>query len=459
MSHWTVRARLTLWTAVWFAAAVVLLGALTVSLVRKHQIETLDEQLRETARAVFHELDEHGPSGTTHTFLVVDQHTMLVVVDGKGRVLWSSPELRGEDFARALAGTQTIGSWRVLSISENGYTLRAARGFEEVEATVADVRQAYMLALPVLLLFVGVTAWWIVRSALRPVQEISAAAHRITAERLDARLPQPARRDELGQLTEVLNEMLERLDRSFRQAVRFTADASHELQTPLALTAAGISELLRRRDLAPDVVAALGSLLDDTRRLSSVCQDLLLLARADAGRLALDRQAHDLCVLIEAAVEDARILGEARGLTVSDVELPSHAPEAVDARYFTVILLNLFSNAVKYNCNGGAIRVRLRPEGTMWALDVANTGPGIGTEQQSRLFQRFFRADSSAAIPGHGLGLSLSRELARAHGGDLVFLGSGEGWTTFRLTVPRTIRRANLSASSLAEMPAITSSS
>ena len=95
--------------------------------------------------------------------------------------MWSSPDLRGEDFARALAGTQTIGSWRVLSISEYGYTVRVARGFEQVVATVADVRQAYMLALPVLLLFVGVTAWWIVRSALRPVQEISATARDRTA--------------------------------------------------------------------------------------------------------------------------------------------------------------------------------------------------------------------------------------------------------------------------------------
>ena len=360
-----------------------------------------------------------------------------MVLGADGLLIWSSPELQGEDFAHATAGVQTLGAWRVMSMAENSYTVRTARDFSEVEATVADVRRAYLLALPLLFALVGAGAWWLVRSALRPVQEISATARRITAEHLDRRLPLPARRDELGQLTAILNEMLERLERGHHQAVRFTADASHELKTPLALIAAGIEELLRRRDLAPDVVATLGSLLDDNRRLAAVCQDLLMLARADAGRLALDRQPHDLRALTEAAMEDARILGEERGLAF-DITLPAHAAESVDARYFTRILLNLVSNAVKYNRDGGRVRVRLTAEKDAWALVIQNTGPGIAPEHREKLFGRFFRADSAASAPGHGLGLSLSRELARAHGGDLVFTGSDSEWTTFRLTLPRT---------------------
>lgn len=361
----------------------------------------------------------------------------MVVLGPDGRMVWLSPELRGEDFAQAASGAQTIGAWRVMSLTENGYTVRTARGFAEVDATVADVRRAYLRALPALLVLVGAGAWWLVRSALRPVQEISAAARRITAEHLDERLPPPVRRDELGLLAGVLNEMLERLDRSFRQSVRFTADASHELKTPLALIATGLEELLRRRDLPPDVVTALASLLEDNRRLAAICQDLLVLARADAGRLALDRQPHDLRPLIEAAVEDARILAEERRIAI-EVALPPHAGEFVDARYFTRILLNVLSNAVKYNRDGGTVRVRLAAEESRWTLDIANTGPGIAPEHQARLFERFFRADNSAAAPGHGLGLSLSRELARAHGGDLTLSASNAEWTAFRLTLPRT---------------------
>jgi two-component system, OmpR family, heavy metal sensor histidine kinase CusS len=232
--------------------------------------------------------------------------------------------------------------------------------------------------------------------------------------------------------------MLERLERGHRQAVRFTADASHELKTPLALIAAGLEELLRRRDLAPEVVTALGSLLEDNRRLAAVCQDLLVLSRADAGRLALDRQPHDLRALVEAAVEDARILGEERAITF-EIELPTQAGEFVDARYLTRILLNLLSNAVKYNHDRGCVRLELTKEAEQWSLTIGNTGPGIAAEHQGRLFERFFRADYSDATHGHGLGLSLSRELARAHGGELVLLGSDAKWTIFRLTLPRTV--------------------
>lgn len=437
MTHWTLRTRLTLGSAIFFAAAVALLGVFTVSLVRQQQIRTLDEELLGAARSVFHELYEHGPAGALHGNLVVDKGTRAVVLGPDGKTLWSSPELRGEDFAHAGPGGQTIGAWRVASTTENGYTVRLAHDFSGVEATVADVRRAYLLALPVLLLLVGGGAWWLVRSALRPVQEIGATARRITAEHLHERLPQPARRDELGQLTAVLNEMLERLERGHTQAVRFTADASHELKTPLALIAAGIEELLRRRDLPPDAVAALGSLLDDNRRLAAVCQDLLVLARADAGRLALDRQPHDLRALIEAAVGDARILGEDRSIAF-ELELPSHAEEFVDARYFTRILLNLLSNAVKYNRDRGTVRLHLTEEKDEWSIVISNTGPGIAPEHQVKLFERFFRADNSAAAPGHGLGLSLSRELARAHGGDLTLVASSPAWTTFCLTLPRT---------------------
>lgn len=455
MTHWTLRTRLTLWSAIFFAAAVALLGVFTVSLVRRHQIHTLDSELMGEARSIFHELAEHGPSGAAHGNLVIAKTTHAVVLDVDGQMIWSSPELRGEDFASAISGAQTFGAWRVMSVTENGYTVRMARGFQEVNATVADVRDAYLMALPVLLALVAGGAWWLVRSALRPVQKISAAARQITAEHLDERLPVPIRRDELGQLTTVLNEMLERLDRGHTQAVRFTADASHELKTPLALIAAGLEELLRRRDLAPEVVATLGSLLDDNRRLAAVCQDLLVLARADAGRLALDRQPHDLRALIEAAVEDGRILGESRSI-IFDLTLPPHAEEFVDARYFTRILLNLLSNAVKYNQDSGRVRVELTAEENEWAIVIANTGPGIAPEHQVKLFERFFRVDNSAAAPGHGLGLSLSRELARAHDGDLVLASSDAEWTTFRLTLPRTTFEPDLSATSLADQRAET---
>ncbi len=437
MKNWTLRTRLTLWSAIFFAAAVAFLGIFTLSLVRKHQIASLDAELISETRTFFHELYEHGPAGVMHAVTEVDRDTRAVVLGTDGAALWISPELEQESFAQAPVGVHTIGAWRVSTTMENGYTVRMARSFGSVEATVADVRRAYLIALPLLLVFVAGGAWWLVRSALRPVQAIGETARRITTEHLEERLPIPVRHDELGQLADTLNAMLERLDRGFRQAVRFTADASHELKTPLSLIAAGLEELRRRRDLPPEVLSALGSLLEDNRRLTAVCQDLLLLARADAGRITIARQPHDLRALIEAAVEDGRILGADSGITFA-LDLPSHAEESVDARYFTQILLNLLSNAVKYNRPGGTVRVALSAHEAVWELGVINTGPGLAPEHQAKLFERFFRADKSASTPGHGLGLSLSRELARAHGGDLTFVASTSERTTFRLTLPHT---------------------
>lgn len=436
MKHWSLRTRLALWSGLFFAAAVSLLGFATVTLVRKHQIESLDAELQADLRSVLHEIEEHGREGLSHALEKVDPESRFYIQAPDGSVVFASKELGGEKFPNLYMGVRTIGPWRVGANSMDGFVVRLARDFRRVEATVSDVRRSFLLALPALLVFVVGGAWWLVRSALDPVQDISETARRITTERLNQRLPTPVRQDEMGQLTGVLNDMLERLDRGHQQAVRFTADASHELKTPLALMAAGLEELLRRRDLPADAVTALGGLLEDNRRLAAICQDLLVLARADAGQLALDRRTHDLGQLLDAAVEDAQILAAPRGLSFDLIQPPGPCVEQVDERYVTRILLNLLSNAVKYNREGGRIRVELRELPERWVVEVANTGEAIDPAAAGRVFERFFRV-RDATSPGHGLGLSLSRELARAHGGELSLHSLEDGWTCFRFVLPK----------------------
>jgi signal transduction histidine kinase len=189
--------------------------------------------------------------------------------------------------------------------------------------------------------------------------------------------------------------------------------------------------------LPPDVAASLASLLDDTRRLAAVCQDLLLLARADAGQLNLVCEPQDLKALIESAIDDARIVAEEAGVTIED-DLPREAAASVDDRELLRVLFSLFCNAVTYNHRGGQVKISLRRAARYWELTVANTGNGVLVEHHDRLFERFFRVESTARQPGHGLGLSVSRELARAHGGDLKLVSSDQEWTVFCLTLPRT---------------------
>jgi signal transduction histidine kinase len=163
---------------------------------------------------------------------------------------------------------------------------------------------------------------------------------------------------------------------------------------------------------------------------------LLLLARADAGRLTLDLAEHDLAGLTEACAEDARIVAEQRGVRVA-CTLPAKAPARVDPLRFAQIASNVLDNAVKYNRADGEVRVNLTDGDAVWRLSVTNTGPGIAPEHRAQLFERFFRVEHTTEEPGHGLGLGLARELARAHGGDVALIRSENGWTEFAVTLPK----------------------
>jgi signal transduction histidine kinase len=196
-----------------------------------------------------------------------------------------------------------------------------------------------------------------------------------------------------------------------------------------------VEALLRSPGMEAEDQAAVADILEQTKRLATITQSLLLLSRADAGKLRLDLQSGDLREVAELCVEDAGILAEERGISIS-ADLPPSAPARLDRTHAAQIVMNLLDNAVKYNHEGGQVRLTLRAEAGHWHLMVANTGPGIPPAVASRVFDRFFRAEHTAAVDGHGLGLSLSRELARAHGGDLALAPKEDGWTAFVLTLP-----------------------
>jgi signal transduction histidine kinase len=178
----------------------------------------------------------------------------------------------------------------------------------------------------------------------------------------------------------------------------------------------------------------LTDLLEETRRLAAIANDLLLLSRADAGRLVLKRTKTELRPLVESCLEDIRILAEPRAIMI-DADLAVNTVIYADPNKLTQVCINLLENAVKYNRDGGTIRVWLKPAGTACELHVANTGSGIPPEDATRLFERFYRVDPTRQR-GCGLGLSIARELARAHGGDLTLVSSDARWTEFCVRLP-----------------------
>ena len=223
---------------------------------------------------------------------------------------------------------------------------------------------------------------------------------------------------------------LELSNEGLQRAVRFSSDASHQLKSPVTVLRAGLEELLIRDPLAPDEREELSELVHQTYRLTSIIDDLLLLARTDAGRLQLKLAPMDLSHLIEAGLDDLGTLPDADGIEVG-TDFPSDLRIAGDRRYCTVIVQNLLENARKYNRPGGRIQVTARTIAGWVSLTVGNTGQSIPSAVQEHIFERFHRGSMGEDVPGHGLGLNLARELARLHGGELRLVRSDDGWTEF----------------------------
>ena len=453
MKNWTLGAKLTAWSALMVGVALIVGGVAAVLFIEDEQIESLDDQLRNEAHTFFGEVDRHGGAldwrdrAAVKAILPITRTERFVeVVDADGASLYQSKELKHTGFPRLGDGTHTtkVGKDNVrLGIFPSSdkappsrrLTLYLATELNEINADSNMIVGSVFAGLLLVVAIIALGGWWLARKALAPVREIATAAEKITATQLDRRLPPPLVHDEIGRLTDVLNAMFDRLDVSFRQAVRFSADASHELKTPLTVLRSGIEDLMESPTLAPGDQAALSALLEQTSRLSGITESLLLLSRADAGQLQLDFAPGDVTEIITACADDALIMAESHDITI-EKNVPEKLVANVDARRLQQILLNLFDNAVKYNCPGGIIRVSAAMNGTGLKMKVANTGPGISAAHVPQLFERFFRSDPHPDRPGQGLGLSLARELARAHGGDLELVKSDAEWTEFALRIP-----------------------
>ena len=338
--------------------------------------------------------------------------------------------------------------WRVAVMGTPYTQLVVVANIDGFNADLTALRSAFFAALPFALLLVGGGAWFLAGRALRPVHVLTQAAERVTARGLDQRITTPGNVREFERLVTVFNEMLDRLEKGFHQANRFSADASHELKTPLALLQAELEQALASTPSGSPQQQLYTSLLDEVQRLKAITQKLLLLALADSGRLELHREPTDLAQLLANVIEDATAF--APHLAIEHA-IPIRVSVLADAVLLEQALQNLTNNAIKYNRAEGLIRLTLRLEADSAIVAVGNTGPGISTDNRPHVFERFFRGDRSRArhaATGVGLGLSLSREIIRAHGGDLALCpprADGD-WTEFVVRLPCTVAPAKRSS-------------
>ncbi len=217
-----------------------------------------------------------------------------------------------------------------------------------------------------------------------------------------------------------------------KRSTRYSADASHQLKSPLTVLRAGLEALLAHEDFKPEIYEELSTLLHQTHRLSGVIEDLLLLARLDAGHLQIQSEPVNLSQLVEEWLDDLDALPDSPDVEIQK-EVPPDLYVAGAKRYISLIVQNLLENARKYNRKGGRIRVAAQAEGSEIRLAIGNTGQPIARDAQKHIFERFRRGATGATVSGHGLGLNLARELARLHGGNLKLVRSADDWTEFEL--------------------------
>ena len=323
------------------------------------------------------------------------------------------------------------GAWRLGVMGNDELRLVVGLSYAPMDAELNHMRNMFLSTLPLALFLVSAGGWWLAGRALTPLRTIALTVEQVTARGLDQRIPASEENPEIQRLIEVLNHMMDRLESSFHQATRFSADASHELKTPLAAMQAELENAIQNSGQGSPEQRAFASLLEETQHLKRITSSLLLLSQADSGQLKLTTEEISLSEDLESLVEDAQVLAADSNIKFT-LEIEDGIKVLGDRALLRMALLNLIKNAIVYNEQGGSVSLSLVLRKKV-EFTICNTGQGIAPADQPRVFDRFFRGRfrCGQAQDGLGLGLSLAREIILAHGGRLLLKESRPGHTCF----------------------------
>jgi two-component system, OmpR family, heavy metal sensor histidine kinase CusS len=313
--------------------------------------------------------------------------------------------------------------------------------------------------LPLLVILASFLGYWLSGRALVPVNRIIHSAERIGVQNLSQRLEVPRAQDELQRLTVALNAMLERIESSVQRIRQFTANASHDLRTPLSLIRTHAELALRRTRTEPEYRESLSRIFSASQETTQLIEALLTLARADAGAAHLQFKQLDLTTVLQRAALQASVLAISKGLSFSSNLFEEPLFLRADSSAIERLFLAVLDNAVKYTPAGGFVSFRSFVHSGQAVIEVEDTGAGIAPEDLSRIFDRFFRADQarSREVPGSGLGLSIARWIAETHKGSIEVESRPGSGSLFRILLPLDFSEATvtLDAENVRDSPAV----
>jgi len=457
MKALSLRARLTLWYTVVLCVVLSLFGAAVSWQVDRIGLRRVDRDLDAfadtLANVVGEEIEEHGDTkiAADHSQdTVATAGHAVAIFDAHGDLLtarWSGLELPGppsRTLSHPTASTvrTAAGDWRVLarpaSFGGTSLVFIVASPLADVHREQRELKEAILVGIPIVLLLAGGGGLWLASVGLRPITDMARRAARIPPTGLED-LGQPDRTDELGQLATAFNGLVARLRMALQTQRQFMADASHELRTPVSVVRAASDVMLGRehRD-EPEYREALAIIGGQARRLSGLVEDMLVLARADAGGYPL----RPVDLYLDEVVTDCRravdVLATERGVTIRSsgaAEVPFRGDEDLLRR----LVLNVLQNAVQHTPEGGAVAVDVAQDRDAVRIRVSDEGPGIPPADQGRIFDRFVQLDAARRGLGTGLGLPIARWIAEAHRGTLVLEKSDADGSTFCVSLPGAI--------------------
>jgi len=442
----SVRYRLTLWYVAVMATIIIVFASgayvfLQATLLR--QIDNhLERDLATVTRVISQgaqQLDVLAHHGNVTLFHVESSTKLIAETDGwqrsglpdfktaaKNAPSWTEKLQDGQPYRTKTASIEISGSPYQIVVAHDGMTYRQS---------MSSVTMVLMLAIPVVLVLTVAGGYFLAGRALAPLGAMAVKARVITAERLSERLPVEHPEDEFGQLALVFNDTFQRLEDSFERLQRFTADASHELRTPLtAIRSVGEVGMQEANDAA-SCREVIGSMLEETDRLTKLVDSLLMLSRADAGSVTLNLENTDLTDLVSEVMDCLQVLAEEK-LQILSLVAPKPVHTYVDRATFRQALINLIDNAIKYTPNKGYIQIAVEASDSVEALiSISDNGPGINQEHQQKIFERFYRIDKgrSREIGGAGLGLSIAAWAVSANNGRIELESSEGKGSTFKI--------------------------
>lgn len=459
----SLRLQLTVWYLAFFSVLYLLLSVGLYSVLSRSMLARLDEKLISqagtAAKLLQEELEEmHGdaagaaadvlselqPSGQTVAFLEKTQ-----VVAGGTPAQQPGLVSAGND-ALASDASETVlvlprwgphgarAAAHRLSYRSRTFTVLAVEPLDSIAADLGSLRRTLAIALPLLILLAGAGGYFLTRRGLAPLGSMAEQARRITSQNLDARLEIGHAAEELSLLSVSFNELLSRLDQSFGSMRRFVQDASHELRTPLAVIRGEADVALSRERTAPEYRESLATIQQESQRLSRLVDDLLNLARADAGRVQLRVEQLYLNDLLTECCRSVQPLAVARQIEL-ECRCAGDVPFRGDEGLLRRMVINLLDNAVRYTPPGGKVSAALEQQGSDVCIRIADTGVGIAPEATQRVFERFYRADESRSRrqDGFGLGLSIVKWIAESHHGAVELTSQPGQGSTFTVHLAR----------------------